>query len=679
LEEAPAGTRAILRKRLINKLNYLHFLGKPVHLVFKHTKTHAVLKLPVSPQPCKDESLVCQWNSDDKLLARIINFQYQYILLSDGHHLICLRAELQSIDEKRIRFRLPEAGYEISSRKTRRYLCQGISVQMVQNSVVFCGKLTDFNASSFSILIELRAPQTFRWIDPNAGVNLMFFKGDDVIYSGDCIILRHVCQNDLGQFVLAPKSLCTRRFPPKKYRSERVRLVPSPDIRFQHPLTGQWMVYSVCDLSGSGVAVETGCDRDVLLPGMLIPEISLQFADGLCAPFQAQVIYRQNVGENDGVVRARYGLAILDMALDNHVRLLNLIHRVSEPNAYFCNPLDMDMLWHFFFESGFIYPQKYAFVHANKDIIKRTYQKLYLEHPHIAHHFVYQVDGRILGHMAMLRFYANTWLIHHHAARTTASIRAGLVVLQQVVRFINDSHQLFSMHMNYVMCYFQPENKFPKQVFMGAARHFNDKKLCSVDLLAYFHCVKAQRSSHVLVSPWTLATSRSEDIEQLADEYAAQSGGLMISCLDLFLNRGVITEELAQEYRLIGLKRQYRLFSLKRAGQLKAVIMVNISDLGLNMSDLTNCMTVWVTDPEHLPKDLLIACLAKLAEAFEGSQIPVLLFPETYAVSQQIEFEKRYALWILKLTDTDSFCSYIADLLKFFYNRRQKVLSKTIV
>ena len=113
-------------------------------------------------------------------------------------------------------------------------------------------------------------------------------------------------------------------------------------------------------------------------------------------------------------------------------------------------------------------------IQKNKKQIKETYAKIYTRNPHIARHFIYQDKGTIFGHMAMLRFYESAWMIHHHAARKSALNKAGLIVLDQIGRMINDSHRLYSLHMDYMMCYFRPDNKFPNRVFGGAARNIND-------------------------------------------------------------------------------------------------------------------------------------------------------------------------------------------------------------
>ena len=115
--------------------------------------------------------------------------------------------------------------------------------------------------------------------------------------------------------------------------------------------------------------------------------------------------------------------------------MLAMLHQVQDKNSYICNDLDLDALWDFLFETGFIYPKKYALIHNSKEQIKQTYEKLYTRSPEIARHFVYQDNGVILGHMAMLRFWQNSWLIHHHAARKSALNKAGLIVLDQIGRF----------------------------------------------------------------------------------------------------------------------------------------------------------------------------------------------------------------------------------------------------
>jgi hypothetical protein len=94
--------------------------------------------------------------------------------------------------------------------------------------------------------------------------------------------------------------------------------------------------------------------------------------------------------------------------------------------------------------------------------------------------------------------------------------------------------------------------------------------------------------------------------------------------------------ELSQEYRRLGFSMTRQILSIRKNGVLKAVVVINLSDVGLNLSDLTNCIQVIVLDPEDVPRQALHQMLAGAADRFEQDEIPVLLYPVSYAESQGI-------------------------------------------
>jgi hypothetical protein len=322
----------------------------------------------------------------------------------------------------------------------------------------------------------------------------------------------------------------------------------------------------------------------------------------------------------------------------------------------------MDALWNFFFDSGFIYPKKYVFLEENKEKIKAIYKKLYTQNQNIAKHFIYKDKDRILGHLAMIRFYENTWLIHHHAADRTVSQRAGIAVLDQIGRFINDSHQFYSIRMNYAFCYFRPENRFPNRVFGGVYKNISDPKGCSLDTFAYFHCRKASNDESVLDKPWELMQTQPEDLIELQNFYEFSSGGIMLEAMEL--NEENSIEGLSKEYQKLGLKKEKHVISLKRAGILKAVVIINISDVGLNLADLTSNIKIVVVDPSELTKDVLYLTLSQLSKKFDQDEIPVLIYPESYVDKNSIPYEKLYNLWTLNMQYTDDYFQYLDELMK---------------
>jgi hypothetical protein len=430
-------------------------------------------------------------------------------------------------------------------------------------------------------------------------------------------------------------------------------------IIFKHPLTQKIITLEVVDLSGSGFSVEEYHENSVLLPGMIIPELYIEIAHNVKIRCKVQVVYRNAYKTYEDEMYAKCGVAILDMDIQDQVILSSLLHQVANKKSYVCNTVDLDALWKFFFEVGFVYPEKYAFIQTNKEKFKETYEKLYIESPTIAKHFIYQDKGIIQGHISMLRFYENTWLFHHHAATGAGFSRAGLVVLDQIGRYVNDFYCLYSTHMNFVICYFRPENRFPTRVFGGFTTYLNERNGCSLDSFAYFHLPKA--FEHDFSGPWTLTKTQPEDLSELQSFYEHKSGGLMLHALDM--EPGVIdNDELNKEYQRFGFKRGRLLFSLKKDGTIKAVIMVTLSDVGLNLSNLTNCIHVFVLDSDNLPYNTLYSSLSQLSHYYEQEEIPILLYPVGYAETQSISCEKIYNLWAINTQYTDLYLKYIESL-----------------
>jgi hypothetical protein len=278
---------------------------------------------------------------------------------------------------------------------------------------------------------------------------------------------------------------------------------------FKHPLGGGVFSLEIEDLGGSGFSVEEHASEAVLFPGLILPEVEIVFASDFLIKCQAQVVYRKtrSDGENDYV---RSGIAFLDMDNHDQIRLSAYLHHYSDRKSYVCNKVSQESLWRFFFESGFIYPEKYTSMEKKKECFKETYNRLYMQNANVARHFIYQEKGAILGHLAMVRFYENAWLIQHHAASRAGNIKAGVAVLKQVGRYINDFHSLRSTRMNYVLCYYRDDNKFPSRVFGGCVTALKNPKSCSLDSFAYYKFIKG--ISPVMRESIELEKSQPEDI-----------------------------------------------------------------------------------------------------------------------------------------------------------------------
>jgi hypothetical protein len=138
----------------------------------------------------------------------------------------------------------------------------------------------------------------------------------------------------------------------------------------------------------------------------------------------------------------------------------------------------------------------------------------------------------------------------------------------------------------------------------------------------------------------------------------------MLAGLDLGPESG--SDDLTAEYRAHGFRRERHFFALRSDGATKALLIANVSDVGLNLSDLTNCVTVVVLDPEGLTPATLHTALAQASQATGQMDAPALIHPLSWAKQNAIPFEKVYNLWVLRIHgQSDDYFRFLNRMMRY--------------
>lgn len=660
--DAAAGKKSGKIRYLIDRINYINFQDETILINFYHKKYDHKVTKHVIPMPCRDARLECTWTDIADLVPVFRNYRLQEVLIPDNNKVLLVKPEIVSASRKRIVLKLPRQYQEVNKRRVKRYDCHGIDVRMVQNSVVYRGELLDFSTMAFHIRLIGKVSPTFKWINSDVKVNLVFLSGKDTIYSGECLIFKQSGDKSYRDIVLEPLNFEIQRFKPRESRSARQKLVPSPDAVIRHPLTGKEIQLKILDMSGSGFSVEENEEDAVLLPGLVTPETTLKFANNFALQCRGQVIY--SVPEENQQHAVKCGITILDMAINDHMNLLAILGQAEDGNSYLCDSVNMDLLWDFFFRNGIIYSDSYELMHEHKEQIKRTYENLYTRNPHIARHFIYQDKGMILGHLAMLRFYEKAWILCLHSSQNAIpQINQKLALLNQAARYVYESYTFASAHLDYLISYYDSNDKFALSVFGSVARNTQSPKGCSIDSLAYFRHRREDRKENALPEGYYLASTTHEDLMVLESFYEHKSGGLMMQAFDLVPGSSTI-RKLSNEYLQLGFQRKRYLFSLKTKAQLKAVLMINSSDIGLNMADLTSCIKIFVIEPKGLPAEAIHASLNRICKNLKKKSMPVFIYPSNYAGEMSISYEQTFNLWVLDTQYTDQLTLQVKTLIR---------------
>jgi hypothetical protein len=661
LSKESGRSERITRKRLIDVLNHSNFQRQSIIVTVEHVPTNASLTFRASPQPCLGETVTCLW-SEPVPSDIAASYRCRGFMVDRGRSLLIADAGVRSITDAGVSFDLPEYCKAVHPRQFRRYTPERIRASLSFNGAILQGVLEDFSTQSFRVRVSAKPLHAVRRISSGVPVFFTLFDGADIIYSAECKTVRHASFGREREFVLVPTP--NRNDLPSADGLDTLgyMLAPKPDVIFEHPFTKTRTVLELFEISHSWFSILEYYDRSTLCPGLVIPGVEVQIAFGFSIRCKVQV-RSGNVAGNSGANVIKWLIAVVQIDEEDQARLFKLLQKVADQKSYGSGKVDVSELISFFFDTGFVYPKKYVALEPYKEQFVETYKRLYLESPTIARHFVQQDKGSILGHLSMVRFYENTWLIHHHAAIGQHS--AGLNVLTQITDYIEDYREFASTHLHYLMCYFRPENRFPQRVFGGFTRSLHDRRACSIDTFGYTTLrFRETESSSESSWGWIVDTASRDDLVKLHHSYQSASGGLLLEAMDL--QPGMVgTDGLSREYGTLGFKRQKHIMSLKKGGVLRAVILATLSDVGLNMSNLTNCLHVFLvnsTRHSDLSFGQLCQQLAQVGQYYEEDEVPLLVYPCTYLVDHAIPYEKAYNTMVLDSTHITDFKEYMRKL-----------------
>ena len=664
LIDAIESAKSLEKEKLINTLNYINFTGGYVRVLLRNAKYEEGILVNAIPEGCLEDKLTCSWDKGYASFS-LENFQLNYLIAVDNQFIILIPAKLLSISNAGFQVLLPENSYILSRRGTNRFACRGVTAELMQSGFFGRGSLIDFSTNAFRIKVNPEMHSSHHCFNPDVTATIRLNDNGRMIFSGNCSLIRQRHNLLEWEIVLSPLSKQIKRFQKRKIRHPRRQLFPPPVATFEHPFFKRKVQREIFDISITGFSVYDDAKDGILMPGMVIHDLSIVYAGELKMACIAQVLYRQKQNEN----KICCGIAILDMDVHSYSRLNRIISLNTDPHSFISTEVDMDALWEFFFDTGFIYPKKYKLLQDHREEFKNTYRKLYQENSEIAMHFTYEQNGRIYGHLSMIRAYERAWLIHHHAARPLEMKRPGFLVLKQMVQFLYGMYHLPSAKLDYIMCYFRSDNLFPDRVFGDFAREMNNPQICSLDLFSYltFPVAKPQ---HQLPSGWTLHESTHSELWELEQFFKHYSGGFLIDILSPL--RGDSSDEsLEQVAQRLGFIRKWKIYSLVNRGCLKAVMVVNQSDVGINLSELLNGIKALVIDPENLPWEVFSIAVAQLTGVYQLDVIPLLIYPSVYADITNIPREKKYQMWILNVLhhpSANEFVEYMQRRFKMEYD-----------
>ncbi|MDZ4165741.1 MAG: PilZ domain-containing protein [Smithellaceae bacterium] len=637
------------REKLIQCINYCHFQGKPLFVFLRHRSYEEGILLNAYPSPCAGEELVCRWERSLES-HELDDYSISCLIVTFRDAIIIVDAEPLEATAQSLTVRLGE-GYHLSRRQGQRFSSLGVGAEFTRDALLTKGDLVDFSARSFQVRVKMEDSSPLRLLNPEENVSLRLFARKKLVFSGECRLVRQSKDHLADYLVFSPLQEQIKRFPARNIRTPRKEIKPPPVVQFIHPLTEKKIHREISDISVSGFSLQESPEEETLLPGLIIPQVQIIYGGMIRMKCAAQVIFRRKQG--DQII---FGLSILEMDIRDFSALTHLISINTDSHACVSTELDMDELWEFLFDTDFIYPEKYKLLQGSREMLKETYRKVYQDNLELSRHFTYEKNGSIYAHIAMLRAYERTWMIHHYAARPLENRLTGFIVLKALLIFLNGFYRLPSAKMDYVMTYYRPHNRIIKRLFGGFAEHVKDLRACSQDLFSYLLLTK--REGEGALPPWTVRESTAGDLKKLEHFYDNISGGLLLDALSLRKANGK-SSSLEADYREAGLLRRCLVHTLCKSGKPIAFLILDHAEPGINLSELLNCVKVIVLEPDQLPWDVLSGVIDEFSSGYPLPKLPVMIYPAMYAELAGLPAGKNYQLWVLNTAYGEPFLDYL--------------------
>lgn len=638
------------QKTFINSINYKNFINGQMYVLMLFPPSGEEFIFKVIPGPCNGSEVSCYLPESSG--HSFENHIFKGLLIDNGKSVIMMNADPVTVSSHSLTVNLHKSGNIYHSRKTTRYEARDVTALIKQGDMKYTGSLNEFNPAGLRLNLN-DIPLTRGSTDP---IEIILSCAGKIVFLGTSSLIREYDQGIT--IVVKPINIPQTKYGGRKYRNPRLALVPGPRINFTHPFTGKSIFYDIVDISSSGFSVLVESDISQLMPGLIIDEAIIEISDGLRLKCSCQVVFEINQKK-----QTRYGFLITDMDFPSYSSLFNIVSRAHDPYARVSYDVDMESLWSFFFESGFIYPDKYSSISEYRNDFKKTFEKLYHHCQDIFADVTYQYNGNIYGHVSLVKAYERSWLLHHLAAKPFRRKITGLFVMNQMLNFLDGFSRMPKVGMDYLIFYYRPENRFPDFFFGGLARAFNKPSQLSLDIFAYFNFYMSQETS-LLPQGWTIRESTEDDIYNLRVAYKQLSEGLMIDAFCLNTPKPALGS-IEDLYRNHGLIRKCGVYTLLHKDKSQAYFIVDQSDRGMNLSDLINSVKTIIPCDSVITKDILQAGIHECGKVYGTKTIAVQVFPCDFMDKINFKYNKRYVMWTLDVNYFETYIEHIKGMAKF--------------
>jgi len=481
-----------------------------------------------------------------------------------------------------------------------------------------------------------------------------------------------------GGFLLdAPETI----YKAKRRRALRIRPGTLPfRFGFLHPILGRKFVFPVRDLSTRGLCFEGDYQQSILWKGFSLRGCELCMGEERLPVGTVEIRSVSSPVNEDGQVEPRCGVEFMDLPLGTERRISLHILRENNPKIRTLTSEKIDNLWNLFYESGFIYPSKEAYIKKIKAEINETWKKLLSEETSFYKNLVFREGEQEMGTASAVQAYENTWMFQHLAATGHPTKLVPKYVMLGLAQFLMENQEI-----QYLIAYFRPDNSFPTKIFSGFLDAY---PLEDHILFTRYSYLALDLDEADPVAPraglptaasagggCVVEAALSEDREVVESYFQKALHPLLIRSRSLYRDTLQLPETSARFFGR-GLLRERHCLVARGAGQrISAFALLENASPGINLSGLLNTFSIWslpgVVAGSPVRRQLIRAAVDRYRSW--GARTAICLTDEADIadyLAEGFRKTKEYVCFSLSRRTIKSYYDYVQERFGRFEQRR---------
>jgi len=386
----------------------------------------------------------------------------------------------------------------------------------------------------------------------------------------------------------------------KAKRRRALRVKPKEEQNrfcFLHPMLGKRLSFPIRDISVRGLSFKGDWAQHLLWKGFSLRSCEILLGDEFLPLGSVEVKSTSRAVNQEGKVEKCCGVEFLDLPPHTEKIISAYIFRQTNPKIHSLTAEKIENLWQLFYDSGFIYPSKDAYIKKIKPQINDTWRRLLSTETSFYKNIVFREGGEELGTASAVQVYENTWMLQHLAATAHPAKLVSKYVLLGLAHFLMENQEI-----KYLITYFRKENSFPRMIYRGflgsypheeqlrfTRHHFLSRELDDEDAQEL-----QLRDPRILLPRGVIIEDATEiDREIIENYFRKTTHPLLVRSRSLYKDLLFLPETSAVFFTK-GLSRERTCLVAKdrEIGMIAFALLENSSQ-GINLSGLLNSFSLW--------------------------------------------------------------------------------------